>query len=94
MTEPVGNPVTLVPQEAIDAAIRVINTDEMGGAFDNQEDYARQILEAAAPHIRKAATVKALRDAADVIDAPEHTCSCVSAMHMRDRADELEAGDN
>lgn len=40
-----------VPQAAIDAAIRVINLDEMGGAFDNQEDYARQILEAAAPHI-------------------------------------------
>ncbi len=53
-----------IPDEALQAAFRVINMDEMGGAFDNQEQYVTAILQAAAPFLVREAKVAALKEAA------------------------------
>lgn len=53
-----------IPNDALRAAFRVINTDEMGGAFDNQEEYVAAILQAAAPFLGREAKVTALKEAA------------------------------
>jgi hypothetical protein len=61
----------VIPDEAVEAAQKAYIALRMAKDYKFPHEYAKAMLEAAAPHLLKAAAAGALRDAAGAVTPPD-----------------------